>query len=151
MDTVEKLLNVFYRVRLLYLVTFCCLVTVGGVVPLHELSPVVTRLMERCETRETERSPGCQEFDEWPSPTATAPIQPYTHPGAALYFLLNISLSLADTRCLLQPFSFGVFSHMDGDGWWHYTAPGEVWERWPRLLAPLIAADRTSDTRKICG
>lgn len=34
MDTVEKLLNVFYlclrRARLLYLVTFCWLVTVGG-------------------------------------------------------------------------------------------------------------------------
>ena len=78
-------------VRLLYLVTFCWLVTVGGAPA--QLSPVVTRLMERCEARETERSPGCQEFDEWPSPTATAPIQPYTHPGAALYFVLNISLS----------------------------------------------------------
>ena len=51
-----------------------------------------------------------------PATTATAPIQPYTHPGAALYFLLNIYLSLAETRCLLQPFSFGVFSPMDGDG-----------------------------------
>ena len=30
MDTVEKLLNVFYQARLLYLVTFCCLVTVVG-------------------------------------------------------------------------------------------------------------------------